>query len=64
MNLVFVHFEVGWRLARSIGENEVKAQRADVRDFFALPLPRAVWQKTKQCRNQRFVRFIERALGR
>jgi hypothetical protein len=64
LNLVFVHFEVGWRLARSIDANEVKTQRADVRGFFSLPLPHAVWEKTKGTRNPRFVRFIERALGK
>jgi hypothetical protein len=34
----------------------------DVREFFSLPLPRAVWEKTKKNRNRRFVRFVERAL--
>jgi hypothetical protein len=41
----------------------LKEMKSDIRDFFALPLPRAVWEKTKVCRNQRFVRFVERALA-
>ena len=62
LNLVFVHYEVGWRMAGSIDPNEEKAQTADIRDFFSLPLPRAVWEKTKQFRNPRFVRFVEKAM--
>jgi hypothetical protein len=34
----------------------------DAGEFFSLPLPRAVWEKTKKFRNPRFVRFVERAM--
>lgn len=62
LNLVFIHFELGWRLARSIGADEVRAQWHDIRKFFSLPLPFSVWEHTKSSRNQGFVRFVESAL--
>jgi len=64
LNLVITHYELGWRFAKTVGPDEVKAQVRDVRNFFALPLPLAIWEKTKIDRNQRFVRFVERAMGK
>ena len=64
LNLAFVHFEMGWRLAKSIGTSEINGQQADIRHFFSLPLPHVVWEKTKSNRNPKFVRFVERALRR
>jgi len=63
LNLVFVHFQTGWRLATSGALITLDELKADVREFFPLPLPRAVWEKTKSFKNQKFVRFVERALG-
>jgi hypothetical protein len=31
----------------------------DVRSFFSLPIPRAVWEKTKVLQNDDFVEFVE-----
>jgi len=36
--------------------------RRDVKSFFSLPVPRAVWIKTKLLQNQDFAAFIESAL--
>jgi hypothetical protein len=58
---VIVHFQTGWWLAKSGGITTLGELKADARSFFALPLPRAVWEKTKGIRNRRFVRFVERA---
>ena len=63
-NLVMVHFLTGWRIAKAGGITTLEELAADVRGFFSLPLPCAVWEKTKATRNPRFVRFVERALGR
>jgi hypothetical protein len=62
LNLVFVHFQTGWWIARAGGMTTLKEMKADVRGFFSLPLPHAVWEKTKKMRNQRFVNFVERAM--
>jgi len=62
LNSVIVHFQTGWWIARSGGITNLDELKTDARSFFSLPLPRAVWEKTKATRNQRFVRFVESAL--
>ncbi len=36
--------------------------RQDVKSFFSLPVPKAVWQRTKLLQNQDFAAFIDSAL--
>ena len=62
LRLAAIHFETGWRLERILDRSELKALAMDAAEFFSLPLPRAVWERTKGLRNRRFVRFVERAL--
>jgi hypothetical protein len=59
---VFVHFETGWRIECLMNRGELKTLSLDVAAFFSLPLPRAIWEKTKQYRNPKFVKFVMRAL--
>jgi hypothetical protein len=59
---VILHFETGWRLERILDRGEMKLLARDAGDFFSLPLPHAVWEKTKKFRNPKFVRFVERAM--
>ncbi len=46
------------------GELLIKQEglRRDVRSFFSLPVPNAVWTKTKLLQNQDFAAFIESSL--
>jgi hypothetical protein len=62
LNLVFVHFQTGWRVAKAGGITTLKEMQADIQDFFALPLPRAVWEKTRAARNKYFAAFVDKAL--
>jgi len=55
-------FETGWRVEKILNRRELRILAGDAANFFRLPLPRAVWEKTKQFRNPRFVRFVDRAL--
>jgi hypothetical protein len=64
VNLVAIHFLKSWRIAKMGGLVTLKELATDARHFFSLPLPRAVWEKTKAFRNQRFVRFVDRAIER
>ena len=59
---VILYFETGWRLEKIMDRGELKILALDAGEFFSLPLPRAVWEKTKQFRNPRFVRFVEKAM--
>lgn len=62
LNLVLVQYQITWFVAKAGGLVTEKELATDVNDFFALPLPRAVWERTKTSRNSKFVRFIEDAL--
>jgi hypothetical protein len=62
LNLVIVQYQITWSIAKTGGLVTLKELAADMRGFFSLPLPHAVWEKTRDYRNQQFVRFVERAL--
>jgi hypothetical protein len=64
LRLVVSHFQTIWLIARAGGLLTLHELALDAGEFFALPLPRAVWEKTKQTRNPKFVRFVDRALDR
>ena len=61
---VILHFETGWRLERIMNQGDLEMLSQDACELFSLPLPRAVWEKTKDFRNRQFVRFVEKALPR
>ena len=63
LNEVVVQFLTGWRVATAGGVTTLGELAADVRGFFSLPLPRAVWERSKNYRNRRFVKFVEKALS-
>jgi hypothetical protein len=62
LNEVIVHFATGWQLARNGSLVTLDAMQADVRNFFSLPIPNAVWRETKKRRDPQFVRFVEECL--
>lgn len=62
LNEVIVHFVTGYELARRKALVTMDALRADVRSFFTLPIPWAVWQQTRGARDPKFVSFIEKCL--
>jgi hypothetical protein len=62
LNLATAHFLTSWRIARVGSMITLGELAADVHEFFNLPLPRAVWEKTKANRNPQFVRFVDRAI--
>jgi hypothetical protein len=64
LNLVMVQYQITWCIAKTGGLVTLKELAADMRGFFSLPLPHAVWEKSKVHRNPQFVQFVERALGR
>ena len=64
LNVIFNHYQTGWNLSKAGAVVTLAEMQADVRGFFSLPLPRAVWEKTKGYRNKKFVRFVERAFAK
>jgi hypothetical protein len=63
LNLIFAHYQTGWNLSKTGAFVSLDEMKSDVRGFFTLPLPHAVWEKTKKYRNRKFVRFVTRALA-
>lgn len=61
LHAVIVHFYLGWLLVTQNHVIPEDVYATDVRHFFTLPLPEAVWEKTK-ARDPKFVRFIETTL--
>jgi hypothetical protein len=62
LNSVIVHLELGWLMSRSGAAIKMRELENDLRGFISLPLPRTVWEKTNEFRNQQFVKFVEGAL--
>jgi len=62
LNLVIVHFHTSWLLVREGAILSLDALAIDAGSFFSLPLPHAVWNKTKGFRDSKFVDFIEKTL--
>jgi hypothetical protein len=64
LNLIIAHYLVGWESAKTKNFPTLETLSKDAGDFFSRPLPRAIWEKTKETRDPRFVRFVERAVER
>ncbi len=64
LNLVIVHFSTGWFMACGGAMLTLEALALDVRTFFLLPLPRAVWNRTRAGRDPGFVAFVEACLSK
>jgi len=62
LNLVCVHFQAGWELAREGSVLKLGVLAVDARWFFALPLPKIVWERSKRFRDKEFVHFVESCL--
>ncbi|HAB19275.1 MAG TPA: hypothetical protein PLX89_07195 [Verrucomicrobiota bacterium] len=63
LNTVFVHFCIGWRLAKEHKVLSVEDLRRDLWDFVLKPIPSQVWHETKNTRERAFVRFAAEALA-
>lgn len=61
LNLVYVHFQAGWELARRGSILKMRTLRSDANYFLKLPIPRSVWAKTTGFRDAEFVRFMDEA---
>lgn len=59
---VFVHFFTGYLLARNGALLQMNAFKADVQNFFSLPIPKAVWRENRDGRDPEFVNFVEACL--
>ncbi len=59
-----IDFEDGWEIALLTNPEKLRPLALDACEFFSRPLPRLVWEQTKEFRNPKFVLFVERAIER
>ena len=62
VNMVISHTSSVYEALKDELLTKQEGLRRDVRSFFSLPVPKAVWIKTKLLQNQDFAAFIESAL--
>jgi len=64
VNIVFLHVSSVYESLKDDLVNKQEGLRQDVGSFFSLPIPRAVWEKTKNFQNDDFVAFVESCRNR
>lgn len=62
VNMVISHTSSVYQTLKDELVAEQEGLRRDVKSFFSLPVPKAVWTKTKLLQNQDFAAFIESSL--
>ena len=62
VNLVILHTNSVYYTMNNQLVVEYEGLRRDIEQFFSLPVPKAVWRKTKPLQNQDFAAFIESSL--
>jgi hypothetical protein len=62
VNLVISHTSSVYEALKDELLTKQEGLRRDVRSFFSLPVPKAVWTKTKLLQNKDFAAFIESSL--
>ena len=63
VNFVILHLNSVFYALKSGLAFKIEGLRRDVGWFFSLPIPRAVWTKTKLLQNHDFVMFVEACLA-
>jgi|ERR1044071_6246151 hypothetical protein len=59
VNFVILHLSAAFYAQRTELVFRLEGLRRDISWFFSLPIPRAVWEKTKTLQNDEFVEFVE-----
>jgi len=62
VTMLILHLSTVHRAMRHGEFVELEGLQRDVKEFFSLPIPKAVWIKTKLLQNQDFAAFIESSL--
>jgi hypothetical protein len=59
---ILAHLSTVFRAMKHGEFVKLEGLQNDVREFFALPIPKEVWEKLKSLQDASFVKFIETAL--
>jgi len=59
VNMIILHLNCAYYAIKSDALTKPEGLAADVRSFFALPIPQAIWGQAKRFYDSEFVAFIE-----
>ena len=59
---LFLHLDVVRRTMKAGIFVKIQGLQKDIRDFFTLPIPKAMWEKIKPFQDRDFVAFVESCL--
>jgi len=62
VHLLILHLNASFKARKSGMEFDDDAVRADVRQFLSRPIPRSVWETSKEFQSRDFVAFVEGAM--
>ena len=62
VKMLIIHLDTVRRAMKAGMFVKIEGLQSDVREFFTLPIPKAVWRKSKPLQNQDFAAFIEDCL--
>jgi hypothetical protein len=62
VNMVILHISTTFYAMNDELLMKLEGSRRDIAEFFLLPVPKAVWTKTKPLQNQDFAAFIDSSL--
>lgn len=62
VNMVIHHISTAYHATHDELLTKLVGSRKDIGQFFSLPIPKAVWTKTKLLQNQDFAAFIDSSL--
>ncbi len=60
VNMVILHLSSVYHATKDELVIKLEGLRRDVWWFFSLPIPQAIWEKTKILQNDKFVEFVEK----
>jgi hypothetical protein len=62
VNVMIQHLHAVYQATKNGLFIRTEGVKRDVRSFFSLPIPKAVWTKAKPLQNRDFAKFIDTAL--
>ena len=62
VNLVIQQLSSAFQALNRGLDVKIEKINEDVREFFSLPIPRAIWEKSRVFQNDDFVEFVERCM--
>lgn len=60
---LILHLYMFFQTRRAKMYPKLEGLEADIKQFFARPIPKAVWESVKQYQNKDFVKFVEKCIN-